>query len=575
MHTPTPATQHTFAARGAVLRCLLAGLTHSLLLALAFPPVGWWPLALAAPIPLVWLAKDVTRLKFLHYTALFVGVLTFWLYTVAWTFEVAGPGYPCLAAIQSVWAPIFVWCLRRLSRRGVALTLAVPLAWTGIEFIRGELFADGFAWSLIAYPLIDSPALAAPATITGVYGVGFLTALLTGSLADALPTRMRRRAASLIGLAVWVLVTLGASLQPAAMHTGPVSAVVLQTNVPQSNKIGWTIEREIEDYERFERLSRRALAGGRTPDLLIWPETMLPGLTLEAEALAAMSQRGLVRRVPGSAAIPVDYFADRLRTLSRDLGVPMLVGEDAVEGLTITRTDDGYDIGHSDRYNSVYLLHNGEVEPTRYDKVCLTPFGETMPYISNWPWLERQLLDVAARGMTFDLSRGRNLDVFEIPRTAPGAAPVRAVTPICFEITVGPHCRRLVYGPEGRRADLIVNVTNDGWFGDWDVIREQHLQIARWRCLELGTPMVRAANTGISALVDTTGRLIRRGVDDGGDSRAEGTLSGTVELRSAPTIYGRAGDVLPWTTLAALLLLLAWSFTRPDMNVPTTARTRA
>ncbi|MFZ4430409.1 MAG: apolipoprotein N-acyltransferase, partial [Phycisphaerales bacterium] len=215
------------------------------------------------------------------------------------------------------------------------------------------------------------------------------------------------------------------------------------------------------------------------------------------------------------------------------------------------------------RYNSVYLLVDGETSDARYDKVRLTPFGETMPYISNFPSLEAALLDLGARGMRFDLDAGTKQTVFELPRTGGGA--FRVATPICFEVTVAPHVRRLVAGRQGvRRADVIINVTNDGWFGSFVPARLQHLQIARWRSLELATPMVRAANTGISCAIDAGGQVRELGpVGAASPALSEGVVPTVVELPGELTMYARSGDVAGWASLAWLAPLL-WAALRPS-----------
>jgi apolipoprotein N-acyltransferase len=213
------------------------------------------------------------------------------------------------------------------------------------------------------------------------------------------------------------------------------------------------------------------------------------------------------------------------------------------------------------RYNSAYLVANGAVQPVRYDKVRLTPFGETMPFISRWPWLQNQLLAFGAGGMRFDLAAGQDLTVIPVP--IHDGRTIRLVTPICFESTVNGFCRELVFEKGQRRADLIANLTNDGWFGNSDIAREQHLGIARWRCVELATPMARAANTGISAIVDSKGRILSRGVEGSQQaSRNDGILRGPVTLSTATTMFARVGNIFPWTVLGLTTAALAASLVR-------------
>jgi len=129
-------------------------------------------------------------------------------------------------------------------------------------------------------------------------------------------------------------------------------------------------------------------------------------------------------------------------------------------------------------------------------------------------------------------------------------------TPICFEATKPALCRWLVR-QAGSAPHILINLTNDGWFGAFDAARWQHMQISRWRAVELDTPVVRAANTGVSAAIDARGRVLKAGVD-GMDRRTQvdGVLTTDILLDGSPTIYARSGDVLGWSSLVATGLLL-------------------
>jgi apolipoprotein N-acyltransferase len=185
----------------------------------------------------------------------------------------------------------------------------------------------------------------------------------------------------------------------------------------------------------------------------------------------------------------------------------------------------------------------------RYDKMCLTPFGEVMPYISDWPWLEQKLLNFGAQGMRFELSEGSGFQPLEVRR--PSGAVVVA-TPICFESTVSGAVRAMVYDRGKRRAHVIVNVTNDGWFGGWAGVREHHLLHSRWRAIELGVPVVRAANTGISCVIDARGNVQP---DHPQAWREAGYASEIVLAEHDGTIYGRVGNVAGPVSAAAMVVL--------------------
>lgn len=529
---------------------------------LAFEPMGWWVCVFASPVPL-FLAAARPALSPLK-TALWcaIGVLPFWVLTEWWILHVSAAGWPFLVVIQTSWTILLVWSLARLRGRwpSLPLPLVAPAAWMAVEYLRGELFAGGYAWSLLAYPLIEAPLFAAAGATVGAYGVGFLTACVAAAAAGRYMAEGRwRTRAPLVLLGVWVCGTLGGRLiytEPAADGAPRPTVAIVQTNVPQSNKVDWTILRELADWKRFEELTREAARRG--PDLIVWPETMMPGPTLEPDALETLAAGGIFFPADFGDGeverVPADAFARRLMDVQRDLGVPMLVGEEAMIGLKLNFEDGGVRLETKRRHNSVYLVSGGRVQPVRYDKIHLTPFGETMPYISAWPWLQQQLLDLGARGMRFDLAAGVTPTVITVPLARGGS--LDTVTPICFEITNTRLLRSMVYGDGGRRrAGAIVNVTNDGWFGDADAVRRQHMQIARWRALETGTPVLRAANTGISCIIDGAGRVLHAGVQ-AGQTRIDGFLVSEVPPHSArSTPYAFVGTWPPLAALAGMIIL--------------------
>ena len=143
------------------------------------------------------------------------------------------------------------------------------------------------------------------------------------------------------------------------------------------------------------------------------------------------------------------FFGEIAHGIAERTGVPLLVGSPSYVGLR----EDGDRWAWDDHFNSVYLVPPtpiGATEPPRYDKLVLTPFGETMPGISHFEWLEQALLDFGARGMSFDLSAGETVTRFETPTSTGGA--VRIATPICFEATVSWLCRRLVLAEASGRS---------------------------------------------------------------------------------------------------------------------------
>lgn len=522
-----------------------AGLLHALLMGLAFPPVGLWPLTLLSVTPLVWVAMRGREAP--SRTALWaaVGTVPFWAGSHAWITGVSPVGYFPLVLYLSFYPGLFIWIVARLLRsppRRLAVLPAIALLWVGLEVLRGEVVMHGYAWYLVAHPLIAWAPLASPAAWIGAYGVSLLVALIGVSALVALPAWRSYRAQAIWCFAVCVCVW-GA----AAIWSGPrvgertARIAAIQTNLPQTLRMEWPTDERIQDTRRFLAMTVEAGRATPTPDLIVWPETMYPGFYLDEESLEAVRAAG--PQMKGFIEFN-DAVFDATLDIQQGIGRPLLIGTSVFEGL---RFDGEYWFEHDHRFNSVVLADRGMIQPERYDKVRLTPFGEEMPYISAWPWLEQRLLAIGAEGMPFDLSAGAEYSVFEISQEG-HETPFRVVTPICFESTIASLCRRLVYGSQGRRADVMVTVTNDGWFGWFDGGRAKHKLAGRWRCVELGTPMVRAANTGISAVIDHRGRVLSAGVEgEAQTARVEGVLIGEVALPIGETRYGRRGwDVVAW-----------------------------
>jgi apolipoprotein N-acyltransferase len=473
-----------------------------------------------------------------------LGALPVQLYEHQWVMDVSGFGYFPMAVLMALVTGGFVWTAGLIARKWprVPLTLIAPLAWTAWEVLRGEVIVTGYPWLLIAHPLIDAPYVPVAASFLGTYFVGFLVVIVSAAIVEG--AAMRRFIHGADGVAFVLACLVGAHALAPKEKPGPAMQIaIVQTNIPQSNKIGWEFVQKVKDFHRFVELTEHATKG--SPDLIVWPETMFPGLTL--------SEGGVLVERSGLLAFDVEQFYDPLLALSSQLRVPMLIGALGYDGLKII--PEGHDrvrFEQKARYNSVFLVADGKVDPIPYSKLELTPFGEIMPYVNHWAWLQEKILAVGANGMAFDLSPGPGPRVFSIKGKK---AEASIVTPICFEATKPALCRRLVRAA-GTGPVIIVNLTNDGWFGSFRAGRLQHLQIARWRCAELGVPMVRAANTGISAAIDDRGRLLSTGVDGSpGAWDADGVLSASITPAAAGTLYARIGDVFGWIVLAAAAAL--------------------
>ncbi|MCP3903265.1 MAG: apolipoprotein N-acyltransferase [Planctomycetes bacterium] len=542
---------------------LLLVLLHAAMFIALIEPLWLWPLAFLAPAPLAWMAVRA-RTTPVALGAAMVGLIPMWLWTERWLTGVTLAGYPLLVLYLSSYGVAFTWLIRRFAHRRrtarLPMTLLVPLVWVALEFIRGEIIFRGYAWYLLGQSLVDRPEMAQSADLLGTYLVSFLAAAVAGAVVDLLRVRsgdLSRRV--LVPSVAALAVAHGANVayglfrlaQTEVLRDGP-TILVVQTNLPQSNKIRWELEAQVRDVASFVALTREAFedAGGDT-DLIVWPETMLPVRGLERATLDKLAQWGHREEVA---------FAEAAFGLTRDLGVPALIGSLHYNGLDVDQ--DTMRWVHDGYHNSAYLI-GPDADLQRYDKIHLTPFGEVMPYISAWPWLEERVLGIGAPGMSFDMEPGSEPNRLSL-RWADHEVTIG--TPICFEDTVAGVCRAMVHDGRRKTARLLVNLSNDGWFGTHDGARMQHAHASRMRCIENRVPMVRAANTGVSISIDSSGRVVDTVAGDGrfGPTRVSGWMRTEVRLDTRRTLAGRVGELWPISCLVVVVGLMMVTLRRFD-----------
>lgn len=540
---------------------------HAVLFALAFPPFDLWVLALAslAPLGLMAVSPASTRRIVL---ITFITQFLMWMWLVRWIIPVTAVGYPFLALYMSIWPTLAVWIMRRVSRHPVLgrwpMTLVLPVIWVGVECFRGDVLFHGYPWYLLGHPLIAVPAVVQSADLFGTYFISFLVAMMSGFIVDLYRSRFRKHTSKRTSfrfavLSMIVVLALNAAYgiwrlnQTATLIAGP-RILALQTNLPQDNKKVWSLQGQVDDFIRFAEqtlaYAGELRAAGTDFDLFLWPETMLPGFGLEPQAVEFLATHEYHAR---------DYFALAIAELQRQVGVPMIIGSECWIDLDVVNER----FTATRKYNSAYLI-KGDPPYQRYDKFFLTPFGETMPYISAWPWLERQFLTLGVGAdMAFNLDSNPDIAILTVSGAGPEQSEVRIAAPICFEDSVARYCRRMVYHSGGKRVDLIVNISNDGWFGTADADRQLHAMTARFRAIENRVPVVRCVNTGLSLSIDSCGRIVGSiGSGTYGAARQEGRLLAEPRLDSRSTLYGRIGESWPAACLLAAIFGLGWTVVR-------------
>ncbi|CAG9169904.1 Apolipoprotein N-acyltransferase [Cupriavidus pampae] len=502
-------------ALGPRLRLLLAamlGIAHTQ----AFAPHDWWWLQLLALAGLVALMADAGRARMAAATGYAFGMGWFlsgiwWLYISmhvygempAW---MAAPAVVLFAAYLSLWPALAgaVWYWLTRSRPAASATALAGVfgailfgaAWGLSEWLRGVVFT-GFPWLGSGYPHTAGP-LAGYAPLFGVYGIATLAATLAALLVVAVRAAGLRRRGTMVTAIVSgaAIVIVGAVLRPVAWTQPigePISVRLLQGNVAQDIKfepVG--IQRSLELY--------RDLITAKPADLVITPETGFPVILQE---------------------LPLDIAQD-VRRFMENTGSTILFGAVGADSPV-------------DFTNSAFAI--GPEHPTlyRYNKHHLVPFGEFIPFGFHW-FVNMMKMPLG------DFMRG-GLDQQAVP-----VRGIRVAPNICYEDLFGEEiAHTLRHQPEP--ANMMANMTNLAWFGD-TIALDQHLQISRMRALEMRRPMLRATNTGMTAVVKPDGSTERLPTFE------VGTLAATVQGMQGFTPFIRWGNV-PFLALSGLVLAAA------------------
>jgi apolipoprotein N-acyltransferase len=517
---------------------------------LALPPVEIWPIPfLTFPI-LVWLVDGAAAGRLGGVLAAATagwwfgfGYFLAGLYWVGHAFLVDAKTFGWLLPFAVVALPAgmalytaFGLALARLIwTRGAMRILALAVALTVAEWLRGHLFS-GFPWNAYGYALITPLWLAQGASLIGIWGLTFVAIGVYASpavLADEQTETRRRWLAPALSLIVIAALAIFGAIRVARTPTSYVEGVrlrIMQPNLQQDEKFNYGLKQQV--MSRYLALSDRSSGpqstGVRDVTHLIWPESAFPFfLTSEAGALAQIAEL-----LPQGTVL----ITGAIRPPETPPNAP------------VTRA-----------YNSIYVIdHDGSILSV-YDKVHLVPFGEYLPFQS---FLERlgllQLTKVHGGFIPGDRRRNQRvpgapdflpLVCYEI--VFPGDAVPRRERPSWLYDHIGRYIDWPFVAGSGERPGWLLNLTNDGWFGA-SAGPYQHFQQARVRAIEEGLPLVRAANTGISAIVDPLGRVIR-------SLRLgeEGVLDGPLPQPIPPTPYARVGDgPLALIMGAALLLVL-------------------
>lgn len=499
------------------------------LLGVSFPRFDLLPLAWVALVPLLLAIEGADRRRsFLLGWAFGFAYFLVTLYWLSLTMSnYGGMAAPMsilvmllLVAYLGLYVGLFAFLTSYLAEGGAALKwVAVPFIWVGVEYLRGRLLFGGFPWASIAYSQYKWSSFIQVSDITGIYGPAFIIVMANSAIAFFLRTLWGKgsnleREHTFRGAAIYLSVTAilfasaliyGSWQLSAAKYPGEnprkLKIALLQGNIDQAVKWNPSYQREtISIYgEMTDKVAQLK------PDLIIWPETAAPFFFEEGT--------GLSNEIAG---------------ITRRASTYLLFGSPSIK-----READGNEL-----FNSAYLLSPDGKSIGRYDKIHLVPFGEYIP-------LKRMFF--------FATNFVKEVGEFESgsSRTIMDAGGNKFSALICFEVIFPGLVRQFV----NNGARFLVNITNDAWFGKTSA-PYQHISMAAFRAVENRVPIVRAANTGISAFIDQYGRII-----DPGELFTRQELIKEVAFDGAgQTFYSRYGDIFFYIALSISGILFVLKF---------------
>ena len=568
------------------------------------PPFDLWLLAWVAPLPWLLLIRQGMGNSAHPWRMLWCAGFLHWLLSIHWLrlpHPATSIGWVALSAYLAIYTPLFFWTTQRLMGRWRwPLVAAAPICWMGLEHARGSILG-GFTLGALGHTQWRFTTLIQCADCLGAEGVGGVVMLVAAALATLLagrgtvsahtasvaafpppssggPSKGSQRREQSVGLAaaggvlrlvvpggvlrlvvpggVLRLVVAGGVLGLALLYGSwrlaeapgpvgqPLQVLLVQGSIDTELKHDPAAAGEV--LRHYDDLTTAALEQGGRPDLIVWPETMwryglleiapeevLPAEIVEQSLGPAEAGDDESSRQARCRRALMQERLDLLATYARRYGTHWLVGLDRqVVSPSVP--------GGMQNFNTALFLDPVGRPLGRYDKMFPVMFGEYVPLAEQYPWLYR------LTPLPGGLSAGKT-------PVAERVAGYWLAPTICYETTLPGAVREVVreLQKRGTRPDVLVNLTNDGWFWGSSEL-DMHLASAIFRAVEVRTPLVIAANTGLSASIDGSGRLLARG-----PRRATATLSVQVSPDGRQSPWLSWGSVPTGGCLAIVLGLLA------------------
>lgn len=472
--------------------------------------VSWFALI---PLLLAVHGKNGRQALFLGYVCGLVHFMTtlFWIRHAVYHYG----GFPFFTALailfllclmMAIYPAAFAFMARRWEGSPLLYVFGLPFVWVTLEWIRAHAIT-GFPWANLGYTQTPLNLLIQAADITGVYGLSWLVVLASTVITGFLKGYCRKTGIAVLAGCICVSLIYGTwrrnEIRSAQELAPRFTVSAIQGNIEQNEK--WDPAFVHQTLKRYESLSVEAVRKNPGTDLLFWPESAMPFFYGLDEALTP-----------------------EVNKIVKEADKPLLFGS-----IGVTLVD-----GKARMLNRAYLLDADARLLGAYAKQHLVPFGEYVP-LSNILFFVKHLV---AGNVEFASGRESGPIYFK-------GLPMGVL--VCYEVVFPDISRETVR----RGAEILMNLTNDAWYGDTGG-PYQHLQMSRWRAIEFRVPLVRAANTGVSAAFDATGAECGRlGLNEAG------SLACTVRPMHQLTFYARFGDVFAWfSVIAAVCGLLYGQF---------------
>ncbi len=485
------------------LKNLAGCVLSAFLLIISYPQIECWQLAWVALVPVLFVISTKTSGKAFVWGLLF-GFL-FFFGTLGWLIYVTYPGAILLSLYLALYPAFFALGFVYFKRLPLTPRVFVLSSlWTVLEIVRASLFT-GFGWVTLGHSQYKNLFLIQIADIVSLYGISFLVILVNLVVFETLRAvfkKQERIFGELRGLQGIVLMLLILSLVyglwvfKTIRFPSTIKVAVVQPNIPQ--KIKWEDRYMPSIVRKTLDLTDKAAQGH--PDIILWPETALPGILSEQPA-----------------------YLEQIQLKALDLKTPIIMG-------VIIQSKNRY-------YNSAILLGKDGKIKGRYDKIHLVPFGEFLPLRPILGWLNRYI------GLE-DFSSGTKYTLFSIDHSAHKFGVL-----ICFEDTLNDLWRNFTKAG----GEFFMNMTNDAWFMDTKA-PFIHLQGAVLECVANKRSLVRAANTGVSGFIDPLGRIIGLAQDNKGKKTfVEAVAIADVPLNNKMTFYTKLPSFFTYICFVCIL----------------------